>query len=192
MNSPQVGPGTLVLIVGPSGAGKDTLISLASRTCRDDRAIVFPRRIVTRPSSETEDHDSLTMAGFDDALARGHFAFWWGAHGHRYGIPKTIDAEIEAGHVVVCNVSRAIIAGLRERYENVVTVLVTASSEILAARLSGRRRDSDGPLEQRIAQNLKFSELTADVVIENNTSAEAAAAALVTLLNRTLGALERR
>jgi ribose 1,5-bisphosphokinase len=131
------------------------------------------------------------MAGFDDALARGHFAFWWGAHGHRYGIPKTIDAEIEAGHVVVCNVSRAIIAGLRERYENVVTVLVTASSEILAARLSGRRRDSDGPLEQRIARNLKFSELTADVVIENNTSAEAAAAALVTLLNRTLDALER-
>lgn len=180
----RIGPGTLVLIVGPSGAGKDTLLALAARACRDDPAIVFPRRVVTRPSSAAEDHDSLTATGFDDALARGHFAFWWEAHGHRYGIPKTVDSEIEAGHVVICNVSRAIVAGLRERYNNVLTVLITASPDVLAARLSERQRGSDGPLAERLSRNARFPEFQADRVIENNGTADAAGAELTAMLRR--------
>src|SRR6266699_2369727 len=51
-----VGPGALVLVVGPSGAGKDTLIAMARASCADDAATVFPRRIVTRARSDAEDH----------------------------------------------------------------------------------------------------------------------------------------
>jgi ribose 1,5-bisphosphokinase len=183
-HSRKIGPGTLVSIVGPSGAGKDTLISLAAEACRNDRGIVFPRRIVTRPSSDVEDHDSVTAAGFDEALTRGHLAFWWEAHGHRYGIPKAINSDIQAGHVVVCNVSRAIVPKLATIYQNLLTVLVTAPDSVLERRLRNRGRSTDHSVAQRLARNMEFRGLVVDVVIENTATPHRAAELLQQQLRR--------
>jgi hypothetical protein len=51
-----------------------------------------------------------------------------------------VDFDIEAGRTVVCNVSRTVVAAVRERYANVVTVLVTAPREVLGRRLASRER----------------------------------------------------
>ena len=92
--SPLIGPGRLVLVVGPSGAGKDTLIARARAACRDDATVVFPRRIVTRPASTFEDNEVMAQQVFEQAAAKGAFAFWWSAHGHSYGIPLSVDFDI--------------------------------------------------------------------------------------------------
>jgi ribose 1,5-bisphosphokinase len=163
-----IGPGRLVVVAGPSGAGKDTLLRFARNLFRGDPNIVFPHRVVTREPSAEEDHEALSEADFAAAVAAGGFAFWWYAHGLNYAVGAAVDDDIRAGKTVVCNVSRAVIAELRCRYANVRVVLVTAPGEVLAARLAARGRAADGPLGTRLARGGPApSDLAPDVVIEN-------------------------
>ncbi|MGY4301285.1 energy-coupling factor transporter ATP-binding protein EcfA2 [Bradyrhizobium sp. i1.4.4] len=113
-----IGPGRLVLVVGPSGAGKDTLLRLAQAACVDDRDIVFPRRVVTRESSEAEDNIAMSQDEFRRAREHGDFAVHWEAHGHSYALPLEINDDILAGRAVVANVSRTVIGALRQAYAN--------------------------------------------------------------------------
>ena len=70
----------------------------------------------------------------------------------KYALPAALDTDIRAGRTVVCNVSRGIVSTLRLRYARLVVVLVTAPVEVLAARLAGRARVSDGDLAQRLGR----------------------------------------
>ena len=167
-----IGPGKLVLVVGPSGAGKDTLISLAKNSCAGNDRIVFPPRAVTRSASAFEDNLTLSSVEFETALARDAFALHWQAHGHHYGIPRTIDDDIRLGKTVVINVSRTIIAQARARYLNVVVVLITAPAGELAARLAARDRASDGNVGERLQRANLDAGVIADVIINNVGDAE--------------------
>ena len=69
-----LGPGRLFLIVGPSGAGKDTLLRHAAAALGRNPDIVFVRRIVTRPPSAAEDHHSVSPDEFLAAARHGAFA----------------------------------------------------------------------------------------------------------------------
>ena len=181
----MIGPGRLVLVVGPSGAGKDTLIDLARATLRNDASVVFPRRVVTRAAAG-EPHDTMDADAFENAARAGAFALTWDAHDLRYGIPAEIDAHIRAGRTVVCNVSRTIVAQARERYAEVRVVLVTAPAEVLAARLAARGRGSDGDLVKRLARGDAFAGFAADCVVENVGAIEAGAATLTAVIAGTI------
>jgi len=178
-----IGPGRLLLVVGPSGAGKDTVIAGAKAASAHDPAIVFPRRVVTRIATEAEEHDSLDDAGFEHALADGDFAFWWQAHGLRYGIPRSVDDDIRAGHTVICNVSRGAVADLGGRYARIVAILITAPADILAERLSGRSRTSDGSLHQRVKRNDAYVNFRTDYTINNIGAPEKAVRLFLDIIN---------
>jgi ribose 1,5-bisphosphokinase len=170
---PQIGPGRIVLVVGPSGAGKDTLIAMAKRHCADDARVTFPRRIVTRPSSQFEDNVAMTPLEFDAALGQGAFALHWCAHDHAYGISRHIDDDIRGGKTVVVNVSRTIINEVRRRYRNVTIVLITAPSDVLAQRVAARQRASDTSVAERV-QRAALQDIAAPhVIISNVGSADA-------------------
>ena len=160
-----VGPGRLILVVGPSGAGKDTLLGLAKAACADDASVVFPRRVVTREASSSEDNAQLSAEEFRQALEQGDFAMHWEAHGHHYGLPRAIDDDIRAGRSVVVNVSRTVIEAARRAYANVTVISITAPPDVLAERIRLRARGSDGRVEQRLSRTVDSA--APDIIILN-------------------------
>lgn len=167
-----IGPGRLMLVVGPSGAGKDTLLRLAQAACIDDPDIVFPRRVVTRETSAAEDNIAVSLDEFRRAREHGDFAVHWEAHGHCYALPRGINDDIRAGRTVVVNVSRTVIAALRRAYANVVVVAITAPPDVLAQRLAARARQSDGDIAERLSRTVGDMPAPADVTILNSGSAD--------------------
>ncbi len=141
--------GMLVAIVGPSGAGKDTLILGARETLRDDPRFVFCRRAVTRHSSDAEDHDTLSPERFAALRSEGAFALAWEAHGLSYGIPRAVEADLACGRVAVCNLSRRVLADAQARF-SLRIVLVTAPRAILRERLLARGRETPSEVDRRL------------------------------------------
>ncbi len=167
----------LVLVVGPSGAGKDTLLLEAQHALSHDWRFHFVRRVITRPADTgAEIHEAVTLEEF----ARREFALQWQAHGLSYGIPA--DA-IHDDAVIVANVSRTIIAEAARRYP-VRVIEVTAPADVLAVRLASRQRENEADVAARLARSVALpSHVTVDTVI-NDASLEQGVARFLAALNR--------
>jgi phosphonate metabolism protein PhnN/1,5-bisphosphokinase (PRPP-forming) len=162
--------GRLILVVGRSGAGKDSILNGARKALADDPDVVFSRRVITRPADPTvEDHDTLSVERFWEARQAGDFALFWSAHDLHYAIPISIENDLAAGKIVVANTSRTIIAEARSRYPNTQVILVTAAPETLAARLAARGREDAKGVEKRLARSVDTpSDAEGTWIVEND------------------------
>ena len=149
--------GMFVAIVGPSGAGKDTLIRAVAEAVSDRPEIIFVRRIITRLSDGvTEDHDTMTPEAFEAGRAAGTFCLSWGAHGLFYGLPKSALDAVDRGNTVVANVSRTALSEAVRTFGRVAVVEITADPEILVERIIARGRESADEARGRIARSVAF------------------------------------
>jgi phosphonate metabolism protein PhnN/1,5-bisphosphokinase (PRPP-forming) len=159
----------LILVVGPSGAGKDALMSGAALSLVPGGRFHFARRVVTRPAQAgAEDHDSLPLDEFRRRQAQGGYLLSWDAHGLAYGVPAELDALRVQGRAVVVNVSRTVVDEARARLAPVGVVVVTAPTAVLAARLAGRGRESMDDIERRLERAKASLPSGPDVVVVNN------------------------
>ena len=150
--------GTLWLVVGPSGAGKDSLLDGAKAALSDSTAHHFVRRDITRPADAGgEDHNPVTVAEFDAIQKEGGYCLSWGAYNLRYGIPKAIETELAAGRHVIVNVSRSLIDQAREMFPDVRVVNITVPREILERRLRERGRESEADIQTRLERAEAFT-----------------------------------
>ena len=177
-------PGTLFLVVGPSGAGKDTLIDGARAALAGNQDILFARRAITRPQDAGgEDHDAVTDDEFDTRHQAGDFMLDWQAHELKYAIPAAYADDLAAGRHVIANVSRAVIGEAISRYSPAIVLEVTASPEILAGRLTGRGRESEDEIRTRLARHAASIPEKADkTTIANDSTAEEGIAKFVAAL----------
>ena len=145
--------GHLVPVVGPSGAGKDSILRAAHDIFADDDRVVFPRRVITRKAmAEAEDHDCMTEMGFAYSVAKGDFALWWEAHDNAYGIPAHIDKDLSAGRTVVFNCSRSALEEALARYPIVTAIEISASPVVLVDRIVSRGRENQEEARVRVAR----------------------------------------
>ncbi|WP_246252089.1 phosphonate metabolism protein/1,5-bisphosphokinase (PRPP-forming) PhnN [Ancylobacter pratisalsi] len=178
----RLGPGPLVLVVGPSGAGKDTLIAYARARLADRADICFARRRITRPADATENHIAVNEADFARDVAEGRFPLHWQANGLSYALGPEIAEEIAGGRIVVANGSRAALDEARARFARVVVVHVTAPPEVLAARLAARGREQGEAVLRRLAREPALS-TPPDLRILNVDAADAAGERLAAFLS---------
>lgn len=176
--------GVLVLVVGPSGAGKDTLIAGARAALGSDRRVVFARRVITRPAEAGgEDHQAATMAEFTRRKAAGGFMLAWDAHGLSYGIPAELAADLAMGRTVIANVSRDVIEDAARRFERVRVIAVTAPPAALASRLAARGRESADAIEKRLKRAAASipAGVPCETVLNDGTESEGVARFLAAL-----------
>jgi ribose 1,5-bisphosphokinase len=171
-NTPETG--RLVLVVGPSGVGKDTLLDGARLQLAEDPDIVFPRRQITRPAEAGgEDHMPVSEATFEALEQAGGYALSWRAHGLGYGIPVGMGDDLAAGRTVVVNVSRTVLDAARARFGGLRVVSITANSELLARRLAARGREDGADVARRLARAEAIPVAGDDVVIVRNDGSPA-------------------
>ena len=140
--------GRLFFVVGPSGAGKDTLIAGAIAA---DPSLVWARRCITRPESAGgEPFEGLSEAQFEARLQADDFALHWDAHGLRYGVRHSALAPLAKGQSVLLNGSRGAIAQARAIFPDMCIITITAPEHILAKRLAARGRESASDIAQRL------------------------------------------
>jgi thymidine phosphorylase len=145
--------GVFFFVVGPSGAGKDSLIEGARRV---PGPFVFARRVITRPEgSPGEDHDALDETSFEELDRQGGFLITWTAHGLRYGLRSDLLDVLAQGRHIVANGSRGMIAELSVRVPRLVVIEVTAPVDVLAARILARGRETPEQVHLRVTRQVE-------------------------------------
>lgn len=134
---PAKASGTLILVVGASGAGKDTLVQWA-RAALSDRSIRFVEREITRVRTACDHHVAVTDAQFDQRVADHQYVLTWSAHGVRYGVPRAVADALNAGVSVVTIASRAVLDAARALPWPMRAIEIRAPYHVLQQRLLAR------------------------------------------------------
>ncbi|WP_339546812.1 phosphonate metabolism protein/1,5-bisphosphokinase (PRPP-forming) PhnN [Pseudomonas sp. RA_35y_Pfl2_P32] len=180
--------GRLVYLMGPSGSGKDSLID-AARDALAQLDCVVARRVITRSAESVgEAALGLTPQAFAELAREGGFALSWHANGLDYGIPVQIDRWLAEGRHVLVNGSRAHLPIARQRYPQLLPILLTVDTEVLRERLERRGRESREEIESRLARNALFTRGTVEdgsgviFLLDNSAQLSTTLARLLVLL----------
>ncbi len=146
----MTGPGRLIAVVGPSGVGKDSVMTALAAAVPGLGCV---RRVITRAAEAGgEDFTPSDDATFERLRAEGAFALHWGAHGLRYGIPHRELLPLDQGRDLLVNLSRGVLAEAAQRVPRLVVLHLTATPETLAQRLAARGREEGDTLTRRLAR----------------------------------------
>jgi ribose 1,5-bisphosphokinase len=151
----------IILIVGPSGAGKDTLIN----SIKGKIDANFVKRHITRKPTPSEQNYFVEEGDFEKLKDEEFFISTWEAHSYQYGIAKD---EIKNGLNII-SVSRGVIEDFEKNFNKVATINITVSKEELYKRLKNRNRESEEEIQERLKRSYKH--IKAKMLFDFNNSA---------------------
>ena len=140
------------MIIGPSGSGKDTLISGAKLLLDNENRYVFAQREITRPQTgDAEDHIEISESEFKQKQLENVYSLSWYANGLNYGVTR-LDEYMRQEKFVILNGSRGALKDIFQKYKDTIVIQVEVPPELLRKRLISRGREDSGEIDARLAR----------------------------------------
>ncbi|MDZ4654451.1 MAG: guanylate kinase [Coriobacteriia bacterium] len=170
--------GNLVIISGPSGAGKGTLVDQLVAGVPELRVSVSATtRAPRRGEIEGEDYFFLSVEEFSRRIEAGEFLEWAEVHGNRYGtIRSAVEAKMAEGRDVILEIDPQGALQVKSLMPEAVLVFIVAPSmDELERRIRGRGAETDEQVRVRLETAVRELELVGsyDYVVENDDVARA-------------------
>ena len=144
--------GQLIVVVGPSGSGKDTLLKKVIK--KIPNSILVKRYITRKKDIKNEDHYSISIKNFEDKILKKHFFVYWKAHGFSYGIPFKEIKKIDQGKTVIFNGSRKVLFKLKKKVNKVKIINITVQSTIIKKKLINQAKENKKLINKRIKRKI--------------------------------------
>lgn len=178
----------LIYVMGPSGAGKDSVLGWLRERLPRHAPVHWAVRTVTRPrQSDGEQHETVDAATFEALLQQQRFALAWEANGLRYGIPHEELGLLRHGGWVMVNGSRGYLDEAARQFPGMTVVHITAQAQTLHKRLIARGRESESVIRKRIARAAAFDCPPGAIEVSNDEVLERAGQDLLLALQQLPG-----
>jgi len=172
----------LIVVSGPSGAGKDALLV---RMKGSDYPLTYITTVTTREQRSGEkddiDYHFIPTNEFHDMVKQGQLLEYAEVYGNWYGVPREpVKKALQEGKDTIVKVDFQGVATLKKLVPNAVFILIVPPTrEDLAARLKGRQTESPAELQRRteaVEEEIKQMHLFDYIIMNRHDEIEAAIA----------------
>lgn len=145
----------LLIISGPSGAGKTTITRAVERSIP---GAVFSVSATTRPKSAADvdgvDYHFVDDETFDRMIDQNAFIEWVNLFGKKYGTPRAwVDEQLARGRLVILEIDVVGAIKVKQQIPGALSLFILPPDEpTLLERLRSRRREDEAAIQRRFAE----------------------------------------
>lgn len=152
------GKGMFVVLSGPSGAGKDTILdNLKKSTFTFDKTISATTRAMREGEKDGVDYYFIDKTTFEKKIENGEFVEYTVYSGNYYGTLKTeVERLVAKGGCILLKIEVEGASNIRKAIPDALSVfIVPPSIEVLERRLRGRNTETEESIQKRLKEAIK-------------------------------------
>ena len=146
-------PGRLIVLTGPSGVGKGTLMQeLLKRHPELYYSVSVTTRSPRPGEINGENYYFISRSKFEQLVAQGEFLEWAEFAGNYYGTPReAVLNQVQSGQLVVLEIELAGARQIRASFPSALSIFILPPSlNELESRIRGRAQDSEEAIARRL------------------------------------------